>query len=104
MSLPPVAMSTAELLEVLGDVVARVRAHDSMDGSLEYHVEGPPCPECSRPDDDSGVLLDPRQDCPVCVGWGDLQLPEGKDFWVSGLYRVGNAEGQGGMRLIRGDR
>lgn len=27
-------------------------------------------------------------------------LPEGKDFWVHGVYRMGNSEGQGGVRMI----
>lgn len=99
MALNPIPMTTAELVVILRNMVDHLEAHDSMDGSIEYHVEGPPCSECGF-EVDGELRLDPRPDCPECEGWGDRQLPQGKDFWVSGLYRIGNSMGQGGMRMI----
>jgi hypothetical protein len=68
----PTPKTTAELLGVLDDVRARVAAGDSFEGSLEYLM----------PYDEEGVLV------------------EGADFMVRAAYRVGNSQGQGGMRLV----
>lgn len=66
----PVPMTSDELLEVLDDLTARVRAGDSFEGSLEY--------------------LMPT----------DEVVPDGTEFMVRAAYRIGNTLGQGGMRLI----
>jgi hypothetical protein len=71
-------MSRQELAEVLDDMRQRVLAGDSYEGSLEYRM-----PENDLPPEERGRFPSPDA-----------------DFWVTGLYRVGNLQGQGGMRVI----
>jgi len=98
--LGPVAMNTDELLEVLAGITNTVRARDSYGGSIEYDaMDGPPCPDCKG----QGVRQfdsDGTEACPPCAGWGRQLLPEDKQYWVRGVYRIGNSEGQGGVRMI----
>lgn len=68
----PIAMTYAELTDLLTDIRDRVQAGDSFEGSLEY----------SMPD-----VLD----------------PPGAEVMVRAAYRVGNLQGQGGMRIYGRD-
>lgn len=89
-----VAVTRAELSTVLRDVGIAVDNADSFEGSLEYTaLEGPPCGVCHG---ERGHQLG----CDNCEGVGVEPLPEGKDFWVRGVYRVGNSMGQGGVRIL----
>lgn len=74
-NLIPVGMDRHELAAVLRDILARVEAGDSFEGNLEYLMPDPePAPE----------------------GWPSPNA----EFWVTAAYRIGNREGQGGMRMI----
>lgn len=64
-------MDAEQLLAVLDDMRARVAAGDSFEGSIEYLMPGP------------------------------LEIDTDKDFAVMASYRIGNLDGQGGVRLIR---
>lgn len=66
----PTPTTRDDLLHMLEDITARVRAGDSFEGSLEY--------------------LMPT----------DEDVPADTEFMVRGAYRIGNSAGQGGMRLI----
>jgi hypothetical protein len=97
----PVALSSEELIEVLEDVLAGLREHDSFGGFLNYDaLAGPPCSECENEPD---MPANGPDACSRCGGWGDEPLPEGKDFWVRAGYRIGNSMGQGGMRFVCGE-
>ena len=63
-------MTRHELLALLDDIRARVEAGDSYEGFLNYLM----------PDDEPG--------------------PPDVEFMVEARYRVGNLQGQGGMRMI----
>jgi hypothetical protein len=73
----PVGMDREKLADLLLDMSKRVREGDSLEGHLEYLV----------PDQHS--VLD-------STGWPSPDV----DAWVTGAYRIGNLQGQGGMRLI----
>jgi hypothetical protein len=66
----PVYVTRDQLLDVIDDMRKRVAAGDSYEGSLEYLL----------PDVDDG------------------DSPDG--FRLRAAYRVGNLQGQGGMRMI----
>lgn len=105
-----VAMTTAELVEVLKDILARVEGHDSFEGSLEYLM---PMPE---QDHELAIMTVDEGFCCITCGMGNktrenLQKDHGgdskttesgerTDFMVRTSYRVGNSMGQGGMRVI----
>lgn len=101
MALTPVPMSTPELNDVLLDIVHALGDRDSFGGSIEYDaLGGPPCPQCQGSGSTGQHIdLDPIQ-CDLCDGLGCEPLPPGKDFWVHGVYRVGNSQGQGGVRIV----
>lgn len=69
----PVPMTKETLLALLDDIRAHVDAGDSMEGSLEYLMPW---------DEEKNEII------------------EGADFVVRAAYRIGNLQGQGGMRLI----
>lgn len=71
----PVGMSHDELADLLLDMSERVRRGDSYEGNIEYHFP---------------------EECTPEPGWPDPM----DDFWVRGVYRVGNLEGQGGVRMV----
>lgn len=98
----PALMTKDGLIGVLEDMLARVRADDSLEGSIEYLLPFPdPCEECGG----RGYVQKARHPgeanppCPVCNGTGMGPDPEG-DFMVRASYRIGNLEGQGGVRMI----
>jgi hypothetical protein len=68
----PVPVTRDELLDIIDDIRRRVSAGDSYEGSFEYLM----------PFDN------------------DMEPIEGADFVVTAAYRVGNLQGQGGMRMI----
>jgi hypothetical protein len=68
----PEPMTKAQLLEVIDDIRMRVEAGDSYEGFLNY--------------------LMPYDD--------DMEIIDGADFVVEARYRVGNLQGQGGMRMV----
>jgi hypothetical protein len=68
----PEPMTKAQLLEVIDDIRMRVEAGDSYEGFLNY--------------------LMPYDD--------DDEIIEDADFVVEARYRVGNLQGQGGMRMV----
>jgi hypothetical protein len=65
-------MSKVSLLALLDDIRTHVEAGDSLEGSLEY----------TMPFDADGEII------------------ENADFVVRAVYRVGNLQGQGSMRLV----
>jgi hypothetical protein len=69
-------------LETLAFLLADIREHviqgDSYEGSIEYLMPGP-----VPPGEDENLW--PATDA---------------DFWVTATYRIGNLQGQGGMRMI----
>lgn len=67
----PVPLSVDALADVLADMADRVRRGDSFEGSIEYMIPGPE-------DEVQGV---------------DARM-------VQASYRVGNLDGQGGIRMI----
>lgn len=96
----PVPATREILLAVLRDMIARVEADDSYDGSLTWSsTYGPPCTACGG---SGGVveILKGGERCPTCDGMGDQPIPDGADFWLTANYRTGNTMGQGGMRII----
>lgn len=66
----PKGLSKAELLEVLGDMHDLVSIDDSFEGSIEYLIPDPEGPNADA------------------------------DFEVRASYRVGNRDGQGGVRMV----
>jgi len=94
----PVPCSRETLLAVLDDIRAHVAAGDSFEGSLEYLMPYPePCPVCNTRVIEGG---EPDPDCKVCGGKGEIDHPADVDFLLRAAYRVGNLQGQGGMRMI----
>jgi hypothetical protein len=71
-------MSQATLALLLDDIMHHVLDGDSYEGSLEYLMPGP---------------IPPGQD-------PNLWPATDAEFWVTAAYRIGNLQGQGGMRLI----
>lgn len=99
----PAPASKEEFVEVLEDALAAVRAGDSMEGFIEWHMPSPdPCPGCGgRGDAPNGGA------CPRCEGEGHTwrePLMEGADFELKARYRVGNSLGQGGVRAFTKER
>lgn len=75
-NLVPVGMNRNELAMMLEDMATRVREGDSYEGNIEY----------TMPIDDGNLpSVWPSAD---------------HEFWVSGVYRIGNLQGQGGVRMI----
>jgi hypothetical protein len=70
MALTPVPMGSETLAAILRDMADRVEKHDSFEGSIEY-------------------LMPTTED-----------VPEGTYALVRASYRIGNTDGQGGIRLI----
>lgn len=90
----PVPMTRDQLLETLEVIIEHIRQGDSFEGNLQYLMPYPEdCWECHGD-------VDRRPPCPTCGGKGEIEFPEGTDFVVSAAYRVGNLQGQGGMRMI----
>lgn len=75
----PEPMSRQQLAALLDDISARVKAGDSFEGYLNYTMPMDDWPEGQKPENW------PSDDC---------------DFWVHGAYRIGNTQGQGGLRLL----
>jgi len=72
--LVPKPLTQDQLVEVLADMAQRVERGDSFEGSIEYLMPGP---------------------------FEDLmEIPEDTYALVKASYRVGNTDGQGGVRLI----
>lgn len=70
----PAPASTSELVRTLLDVVSRVHAGDSWEGTITY-----------------------------CMPTDEPEL-EGADFGLVARYRIGNLDGQGGLRVFtKGD-
>lgn len=67
--LVPVPMSRNELVAVLEDILAHVKSGDSFEGFLNYLIPGMEAME------------------------------QGVEFVVEARYRIGNLQGQGGMRI-----
>lgn len=94
----PVPCSRETLLAVLDDIRHHVEAGDSFEGSVEYLMPYPEgCPACS-PLISEGK--EPTPDCATCGGTGMVDYPQDVDFLLRAAYRIGNLQGQGGMRLI----
>ena len=74
-NLVPELMTTEELAAILFEMGAKVLAGDSFEGSIEYLLPEPPEHK------------------------GDPE-PDPNLVHVRGAYRVGNLQGQGGMRMI----
>jgi len=75
-NLIPVGMDRHELAALLRDMADRAEVGDSYEGNIEYHW--------------------PDEEMAGRDGWPAVDA----DFWVHGVYRVGNLQGQGGMRVI----
>jgi hypothetical protein len=73
MSSGPAVMKTSELADVLQDIIEGICREDCFGGWIEFHYW----------DEEAGAGRD--------------------EYSVMGAYRVGNLEGQGGMRIIGGD-
>jgi len=72
----PTYMTRDEFLAVLDDIRDRVLRGDSMEGYVSWEI-------------------------PWHHAMGDAETdPEGDGFRVQAGYRIGNLQGQGGMRLI----
>jgi hypothetical protein len=89
----PVPCSRETLLALLDDIRHHVAEGDSFEGSLEYLM---PYPEQCRECRGDGRI----PPCVTCGGTGEIEFPEGTDFVIRAAYRVGNLQGQGGMRMI----
>lgn len=74
----PAGMSKETLTLLLDDIKAHVEAGDSYEGSIEYTMPAPATPE------------------EEVAGWPSADA----EFWVTAVYRIGNLQGQGGMRMI----
>lgn len=79
----PVWMSHGHLVATLEDILDHVRAGDSFEGSIEYLLPDPDNPDEVPP-----------------------EFRDGKDGYfepgvmVRASYRIGNLQGQGGLRMI----
>jgi hypothetical protein len=90
----PVPASRETLLALLDDIRHHVEIGDSFEGSLEYLMPYPEmCPECKGD-------VDRLPQCVTCGGKGEIEFPEGTEFVLKAAYRIGNLQGQGGMRMI----
>lgn len=69
-NLIPAAMSQSTLAVLLADIQQHVEAHDSWEGYIEYRMP-------TEGEDDKGL-----------------------DYMVSAVYRVGNRDGQGFVRMV----
>lgn len=95
MSNNPVPVSKDTLLALLDDIRHHVEADDSFEGSLEYLMPYPePCPECRH--QPPGTL----PACVTCGGTQEIPYDADVDFLLRAAYRIGNSQGQGGMRMI----
>lgn len=74
--LVPQPMDRGQLHAALLDMAERVLSGDSFEGNIEYLIP-----------DEHGVS-------------GEYGLPTDAEFWVRGVYRIGNLQGQGGSRMI----
>jgi hypothetical protein len=72
----PTYLSKEQFLGILDDLRSRVEDGDSYEGSLSYEFPW------------NRELGDPVTD------------PKGEGFRVRASYRIGNSQGQGGMRLV----
>lgn len=72
----PTYLTKDQFIEVLEDLKTRVCSDDSFEGSLTYSFPW------------STEIGDPADD------------PNGPGFRVQASYRVGNSQGQGGMRMV----
>ena len=77
-NLIPVGMDRATLAILLDDIMHHVLDGDSYEGSVQYTMPEPATPEEER------------------AGWPSADA----EFWVTAVYRIGNLQGQGGMRMI----
>lgn len=77
-NLIPVGMTKETLGFLLADIREHVLEGDSYEGSIEYTMPAPATPEEER------------------AGWPSADA----EFWVTAVYRIGNLQGQGGMRMI----
>jgi hypothetical protein len=75
-NLIPAGMDRNTLAMLLDDVMHHVLDGDSFEGNISYNM---PDPEVA-----------------VREGWPSANA----EFWVTAVYRIGNREGQGGMRMI----
>lgn len=75
MSNVPIFLTQEQLVELLTDILNRVKAHDSFEGSIEYTM-------------------------PWNKEFGDPETDGGNGYRVRAAYRVGNSQGQGGMRMV----
>lgn len=107
----PVPVTHEQLIAVLEDILAAVRAHDSFEGSFEYLMPQPPqghepvlnaqgdgvvwCTACSIGSKNADMVRQLHAGDPQTTTDG-----ERTDFMVRAAYRVGNSMGQGGMRMI----
>lgn len=74
MRLHPAKLTHEQLLKVLAEICDGFRAHDTLEGSIEFLVS---IEEDDRDDEDAPLTWD-----------------------VTASYRIGNQMGQGGMRMI----
>ncbi|MGS2592259.1 hypothetical protein [Streptomyces hebeiensis] len=77
MSNKPIKMHRVELAGVFKDIAASIEAGDSFEGSITY--------SCI----DNIFSVDV-----------DLEELTGDEFFVGGMYRVGNSMGQGGVNFL----
>jgi len=91
----PVPVSKDTLLALLDDIRHHVERDDSFEGSLEYLMPYPePCPDCGH------ELANALSSCDTCGGTQEIPWPDDTDFLLRAAYRIGNSQGQGGMRMI----
>lgn len=83
-NLIPVAMDRHELAELLTDIRTRIELGDSFEGNLSWEMPIP-----------FGELMG-APEAVTPPGWPS----EDCEFWVHGVYRIGNLQGQGGVRMI----
>jgi len=116
----PIPMSMEDLVAILNDITDSIEGGDSFEGSLEYLMPMPPaghevtlgelqgdpgCTTCGmgvRRSDAEEIGEDPvamlaraHQGDPATTAAG-----ERTDFMVRASYRIGNRDGQGGMRMV----
>lgn len=77
----PKPVSREGLVAILRDMADSVAVQDSFEGSIEYSI--------------------PTEDEDAAVVASDLMLPEREGaFMVRASYRIGNRDGQGGVRMV----